>query len=90
MHFYVSLVIVYVSDALTFLYIHPFFDGNGRIGRVLQTHMLQKFGFPPAFFLHFERDSYINALCSADDGNLHDWFLINLEGISQFFPELFM
>jgi Fic family protein len=49
----------------TFLHIHPFHDGNGRVGRLLLLFILQKCGFTPPVFEHLDRNEYINALYCA-------------------------
>lgn len=49
--------------------VHPFVDGNGRVGRLLLNLMLMREGYPPALILHDWRVRYIRALDSANTGN---------------------
>ncbi len=55
-----------------FLWIHPFQDYNGRIGRILNSIILLSLGFPP-IELKVEtksgRKAYVEALQAADAGN---------------------
>lgn len=46
---------------LTFENIHPFVDGNGRIGRVLNNYLLIREGFVPINIKFIDRKLYYNA-----------------------------
>lgn len=52
-----------------FVYIHPYMDGNGRIGRFLMNVMLASGGYPWTIIHVKNRDHYIKALeaASADE-----------------------
>ena len=49
--------------------VHPFRDGNGRTGRLASNLVLVRHGYPPAVILKRHRQSYLNALKRADDGD---------------------
>jgi Fic family protein len=49
--------------------VHPFIDGNGRVGRLLLNLMLMCEGYPPALLLRDWRVRYIQALDTANTGN---------------------
>jgi hypothetical protein len=49
--------------------IHPFVDGNGRVGRLVLNFMLIQAGYPPAVILATRRQRYLRALAIADGGN---------------------
>ena len=49
--------------------IHPFVDGNGRVGRLLLNFLLVQRGYPPAVILAEKRPQYLQALRTADGGN---------------------
>jgi fido (protein-threonine AMPylation protein) len=48
--------------------IHPFVDGNGRVGRLLLNLLLMRAGYPPALLLRDWRGAYLRALQQADEG----------------------
>ncbi|MDR6967515.1 Fic family protein [Flavobacterium arsenatis] len=51
------------------VYIHPFFDGNGRTVRLAMNLLLMRCGFPPAIILKNDRKKYYEALNQANKGN---------------------
>ncbi len=53
----------YAADAhLRFVTIHPFVDGNGRLGRLLMNLILMRGGYPPALVRKEDREEYISSL----------------------------
>jgi len=68
----------FLADAADFHqrleYIHPFEDGNGRIGRLLFNLILFQRGYPPILFLYRNRQAYFNALSQADEGRRDKWY----------------
>lgn len=48
-----------------FVYIHPYFDGNGRLGRFLMNAMLASGGYPWTVIRIEQRADYMKALESA-------------------------
>lgn len=49
---------------------HPFQDGNGRVGRAMLAWQLARDGMPPLVVSRVDRTGYIDALESADAGDL--------------------
>lgn len=45
--------------------IHPFLDGNGRVGRLLTNLVLVRLGYPPATVYKRDRNRYLTALSRA-------------------------
>jgi len=62
-----------------FVYIHPFFDGNGRTVRLLFNLLLMKDGYPPAVILKNDRKKYYDALNKANKGDYSKLFLLVLQ-----------
>ena len=64
-----------------FVFIHPYMDGNGRIGRFLMNVMLSSGGYPWTVIPVEERDTYMNALEQASVGQ-------NIEPFAKFIAYL--
>lgn len=54
---------------LTFEYTHPFVDGNGRIGRVINNYLLIREGFVPINIKFIDRKMYYEAFKEFDAKN---------------------
>jgi Fic family protein len=52
---------------LAFEYIHPFVDGNGRIGRVINNYLLIREGFVPINIKFIDRKKYYEAFREFDE-----------------------
>jgi hypothetical protein len=51
-----------------FVYIHPYMDGNGRVGRFLMNTMMASGGYPWTVIPVTDRNTYLNALEEASIG----------------------
>ena len=52
-----------------FVSIHPFDDGNGRLGRILMNLILMQDGFPPIVVKQEDKSNYYSVLSQADSGD---------------------
>ena len=52
-----------------FVNIHPFFDGNGRVSRLLMNVILLHEGYPLSVVLKNDRKKYYDTLAKADEGD---------------------
>lgn len=66
-----------------FVWIHPFFDGNGRSVRLLFNLLLMKEGYPPAIILKNDRKKYYDALNAANSGSYGKLLLLVLQALER-------
>lgn len=66
-----------------FVWIHPFFDGNGRTVRLAMNLLLIKEGFPPAIILRNDRKKYYTALNAANNGNYDKLMLLMAQALER-------
>lgn len=56
----------YVQLHVAFVRIHPFFDGNGRMARLLANLPVLRSGYPPILIPAEQRDRYVRLLAAID------------------------
>lgn len=55
--------------------IHPFQDGNGRVGRGILNYMLKQSGYPEIYITMKHRSRYLDALQDGNAGNYDSLFM---------------
>ncbi|MDI5950096.1 Fic family protein [Flavobacterium yafengii] len=65
------------------IWIHPFFDGNGRTVRLAMNLLLMRSGFPPAIILKNDRKKYYEALNQANGGNYQKLTLLMCQSLER-------
>ena len=65
------------------VWIHPFFDGNGRTVRLSMNLLLLRKGFPPAIILKNDRKKYYEALNQANSGNYAKLGLLMVQALER-------
>ena len=65
------------------VWIHPFFDGNGRTVRLAMNLLLMRCGFPPAIILKNDRKKYYEALNQANGGNYQKLTLLMCQALER-------
>jgi Fic family protein len=77
--------------------IHPFTDGNGRMGRLLVTMLMDKYDLLPDPFLYLSsyfnqyRDEYVDSLFDVNSkGEWEEWISFFLDGVIDQSKEVFI
>lgn len=65
------------------VWIHPFFDGNGRTVRLAMNLLLMRRGFPPAIILKNDRKKYYEALNKANKGDYSKLILLMCQALER-------
>jgi Fic family protein len=65
------------------VWIHPFFDGNGRTVRLMFNLLLMSAGYPPAIILQQDRKKYYDALNKCNLGNYEKLLLLILQALER-------
>lgn len=66
-----------------FVWIHPFFDGNGRTVRLIFNLLLMRLGYPPAIILKTDRNKYYTALNKANGGDYSKLILLMSQALER-------
>ena len=69
--------------------IHPFADGNGRVGRMLLNYILIKQGYYPLIIRKNQRTKYLKALQVADSGKWLPLMRFSIEKMKETYRKFF-
>ncbi|KAL5089907.1 hypothetical protein Trisim1_005024 [Trichoderma cf. simile WF8] len=62
-------LIVACHATVYFLHIHPFFNGNGRVSRLLMQDYMIRHGYAPVVIRDLNREEYVRMIRSAQEGD---------------------
>ncbi len=73
-----------------FEFIHPFADGNGRVGRIILNWMLLSSGYGPLLIRNKNRRSYFSALDQADEGRAQKLYRFGITTYQKTYNDFFL
>lgn len=81
--------VLFAADLfLNFTHLHPFNDGNGRLGRILFNMALAKAGYHPIPFAHAKRSQYLDVVYEAQqNGDRSQFYTLVLDELNSLRPE---
>jgi len=65
------------------VWIHPFYDGNGRTARLIMNLLLIQAGYPPAIILKNDCKKYYAALNNANKGDYNKLYLLMAQALER-------
>jgi Fic family protein len=74
-----NLLIAAAYFHLNFEYIHPYADGNGRVGRTVLNYFLMTHGLPPTILFEKDKEIYYQCLAVFDKTQKSDGFVAFLQ-----------
>ena len=72
-------IIVAAVMGFAFVFLHPFADGNGRVGRTLMNYYFMTHDHPPLIIFEDNKDTYYAALAVFDKIGKLDGFKLFLQ-----------
>lgn len=69
--------------------IHPFLDGNGRVGRILLNAILHRYSYPPVIFFSENWQQHCDSVTKAREGRFEKLYKHYLEQIKKTDNQLF-
>jgi Fic family protein len=79
----ISVIVKAMIFHYRMVWIHPFFDGNGRTVRLVFNLLLMNAGYPPAIILQQDRKKYYDALNKCNQGNYEKLMLMILQALER-------
>lgn len=65
------------------VFIHPFYDGNGRCARLVMNLVLMQQGYPLVMILRNDRKRYYDSLSKADKSNYHPFVRFIVQAVER-------